>query len=192
APLLPWSPGDSTTSTPKISRSWRRSIDTFSGRTTRSRYPRRRATTARPMPVLPEDGSRIVSPGRRLPSASASSTIFSAIRSFDDPPGFWPSSFAHIRTAGFGDSSWMATSGVSPISPRTSSWRMAAGSARPRSTPRDGGEDGDRVAVGDLGVEALQVPDVVVVAAHVYEAVEGARAVGGLGGKARIAAGEGR
>ena len=37
APLLPSSPGDSTTSAPKISRSWRRSIDTFSGITTRSR-----------------------------------------------------------------------------------------------------------------------------------------------------------
>jgi hypothetical protein len=35
APLLPSSPGEVVTSAPKISSSWRRSIDTFSGRTTR-------------------------------------------------------------------------------------------------------------------------------------------------------------
>ena len=83
--------------------------------------PRRCATSASPMPVLPDDGSRIVSPGCSTPSFSASSTIFSAMRSFDDPPGFWPSSLAKMRTSGFGDSSWMPTSGVLPMRPRTSS-----------------------------------------------------------------------
>ena len=63
----------------------------------------------------------IVSPAWSRPSASASSTIFSAMRSFDDPPGFWPSSLAKMRTSGFGESSWMPTSGVLPMRPRTSS-----------------------------------------------------------------------
>ncbi len=40
------------------------------------------------MPVLPDDGSRMVSPGWRKPSRSAISIIFSAMRSFADPPGF--------------------------------------------------------------------------------------------------------
>ena len=34
--------------------------------------------------------------------ASASSIILSAMRSFDEPPGFWPSSLAQMRTSGFG------------------------------------------------------------------------------------------
>ena len=54
------------------------------------------------MPVLPDDGSRIVAPGVSTPSRSASSIILSAMRSFDEPPGFWPSSFAQMRTSGFG------------------------------------------------------------------------------------------
>ena len=55
------------------------------------------------MPVLPDDGSRIVSPGVQhavAPRRARSSS--SAMRSFDDPPGFWPSSLAQIRTSGFG------------------------------------------------------------------------------------------
>ena len=56
------------------------------------------------MPVLPDDGSRIVAPGVSTPSSSAISIILSAMRSFDEPPGFWPSSLAQILTSGFGDS----------------------------------------------------------------------------------------
>jgi hypothetical protein len=37
---------------------------------------------------LPDDGSRIVAPERIAPSCSASSIIFNAMRSFDEPPGF--------------------------------------------------------------------------------------------------------
>src|SRR5690349_21783281 len=109
------------------------------------------------MPVLPDDGSRIVEPGARTPSCSASSIIFSAMRSLDEPPGFWPSSFAQIFTAGFGDSWCTPTSGVLPISPRTESCL----GTRSRAA-RDGGDDRHDVAVGERGVEPVEVPDVVV------------------------------
>src|SRR5438093_249556 len=91
-----------------------------------------------------------------------------------------------MRTRGFGDRAWTPTSGVSPMSPSTSSClvtRSPRGSG-PRSPSRDGREDGDRVAVGDLGVELVEVPDVVVVAVHVDELVETTRLVGELAGQA--------
>ena len=40
------------------------------------------------MPVLPEEGSRMVEPGRSVPSATAASIIERATRSLTDPPGF--------------------------------------------------------------------------------------------------------
>src|SRR5437870_2520449 len=120
------------------------------------------------MPVLPDDGSRIVAPGCNTPSASARSIIFSAMRSFDEPPGFWPSSFAQIATFGFGDSACTPTSGVLPIRPRTSSYFATARSR----APRDRGEDREDVAVGKLGVEPLEVADVVVVLVDVDELVQ--------------------
>jgi hypothetical protein len=49
---------------------------------------------ASPTPVLPEVGSTIVPPGLSDPSASAASTMRSAIRSFTDPPGLRYSTFA--------------------------------------------------------------------------------------------------
>src|SRR6516164_1556737 len=97
------------------------------------------------------------------------------MRSFDEPPGFWPSSLAKRWTPGFGASASMRTSGVSPISPRTESRRATAagrGCDGRRSAARDRGEDRDHVAVGDLGVEGVEVPDVVVVAVHVDELVQ--------------------
>jgi hypothetical protein len=57
---------------------------------------------ARAMPVLPELDSSTVTPGPSRPSFSASSTIALAARSLTDPPGFWPSSLARMRTRGFG------------------------------------------------------------------------------------------
>src|SRR5580765_3983384 len=48
---------------------------------------------ARPMPVLPEVGSMIVTPGFNLPLRSASSIIDSPMRSLIDPPGFARSDF---------------------------------------------------------------------------------------------------
>src|SRR3954454_9817456 len=124
------------------------------------------------MPVVPDDGSRIVAPGCKVPSRSASSIILSAMRSFEEPPGFWPSSFAQILTSGFGDSWCTPTSGVLPISPRTESnlgtWLRAARNSR---------EDRENVAVGELGVETVEVTDVVVVLVDVHELVHAAGAV---------------
>ena len=81
-----------------------------------------RAIIARAMPVLPDDGSMIVRPVVRLPSASASWTIFQAMRSLIEPPGFWPSSLARMRTAGLGLSALTSTIGVLPMSSRTEEW----------------------------------------------------------------------
>ena len=67
------------------------------------------------MPVLPDDGSMSVLPGVSVPSASASVIIFSAMRSFTEPAGFWPSILARMRTSGFGLSWLTSTSGVLPM-----------------------------------------------------------------------------
>src|SRR4051812_10151771 len=67
------------------------------------------------MPVLPDDGSRMVWPGARRPSFSAASIMERAIRSFTEPNGFWLSSLARMRTCGFGLSALTSTSGVFPI-----------------------------------------------------------------------------
>src|SRR4051794_9212701 len=66
------------------------------------------------IPVLPEVGSRIVQPGRSVPSFSASTIIRSAARSLIDPVGFWSSSLAQSRTSGEGESRGSPTSGVPP------------------------------------------------------------------------------
>ena len=66
------------------------------------------------MPVLPDDGSIIVFPGLRVPSASASAIMARAMRSFTDPAGFWLSILAMIRTSGLGLSSLTSTIGVLP------------------------------------------------------------------------------
>jgi hypothetical protein len=54
----------------------------------------RRQIIASAIPVLPEVGSRIVWPGEIRPSASARSIIAFATRSFTEPVGLRPSSFA--------------------------------------------------------------------------------------------------
>src|SRR4029077_11287523 len=134
------------------------------------------------MPVLPDDGSRMVSPARSSPASSASSIILSAMRSFDEPPGFWPSSLAQILTPGFGDSWCTPISGGVPISPRIES----NFGTRSRAA-RDGGEDRHGVAVLEHGVEAVEVADVVVVLVDVDESVQPARAVEPDVTEARIA-----
>ena len=73
------------------------------------------------MPVFPEVGSRIVRSGVSSPEASAASTMASAIRSFVEPVGFCPSSFAQMRTPGAEDIRGMPTSGVSPMASRIES-----------------------------------------------------------------------
>src|SRR4051794_33182690 len=77
------------------------------------------------MPVLPDVGSRMTLSGVRAPERSASSIMRLAMRSFSEPVGFWPSSFAHRRTSGFGLRRGMPTSGVFPIASRMSFARMA-------------------------------------------------------------------
>src|SRR3954471_18983516 len=101
---------------------------------------------ARPMPVFPDDGSRSVCPGVSVPSASASLIMLRAMRSLTEPPGFWPSSLARMRTAGLGLSWLTSTSGVLPmvarIEPKVAKGRRAAGSAA-----GDGRQDGHHVGV---------------------------------------------
>src|SRR5215217_5989813 len=121
------------------------------------------------MPVLPLDGSTRVAPGARRPAFSASSTMARAMRSLTLPVGLWPSSLAHSRTPGRGESLGSPTSGVLPIASARSSCRTAG------SAPAGHGrEDGDHVAVVELGVERAQEPDVLVVDVDVDEAVQGA------------------
>src|SRR5437868_9774065 len=91
-----------------------------------------------------------------------------------------------MRTSGFGDSGCTPTSGVSPITPRMVSWRMTRPGRRPASAPRHRGQDGDDVAVAQLGVELIEVTDVVVVAVHVDELVQPALIVDELAGEPRI------
>ena len=71
--------------------------------------------------MFPDVGSRIVRSAVSSPEASATSTIFLAMRSFVEPVGLLPSSFAHSRTPGFGERRGMPTSGVFPIASRMSS-----------------------------------------------------------------------
>src|SRR5580658_180168 len=126
------------------------------------------------MPVLPDDGSRRTcpgSPGRRTPDFSASSIIERAMRSFTEPPGFWPSSLRRMRTSGLGLSGETSTSGVLPIRSRTL-WTTATVCGRPSGSAGDGGKDRDRVAVDDLGPELVEVPHVVVVHVDVDETVQ--------------------
>src|SRR4051794_17680635 len=117
-----------------------------------------RATSASPIPVLPDDGSRIVWPGLSVPSASARSTITLAMRSFTDPPGFWPSSFTRMRASGLGLRAVTSIIGVFPM--RSSPERAGDTNAALAFPAGDGRQDRDHVAVGDLGVELVEIPNV--------------------------------
>src|SRR5690349_3740660 len=110
------------------------------------------------MPVLPEVGSRIVAPGRRLPSLSASSIIRSAGRSLMEPVGLRSSSLAHSRTSGLGDSAGSPTIGVPPTEARRLSNLIRAG-----SSAGDRGQHDDLVAIAQLGLEPTDEPHVLVV-----------------------------
>src|SRR6185312_3647631 len=74
---------------------------------------------ARPTPVLPLVGSTMVPPGSSCPSASAFSTIFRAIRSLMDPPGFRYSSLTKTVASMPAVTEFSLTSGVLPIRSRT-------------------------------------------------------------------------
>ena len=70
--------------------------------------------------MLPEVGSRIVWPDDSAPRLSASSISARATRSFTEPVGLRDSSFAQIRTPGFGERRGSSISGVLPIDCTTS------------------------------------------------------------------------
>src|SRR5580700_5219824 len=127
---------------------------------------------ARPMPVLPEVGSiRTWSglPGTRTPARSASSMRDSATRSFTEPPGFCPSSFMKMLTAGLGLSALMSIIGVLPMRSRTVGY-SAMGVGLPKSSAAGhGGQDGHLGPVSHGRLEALQVAHVVVVDVDVDE-----------------------
>src|SRR3954454_16050129 len=120
------------------------------------------------MPVLPEDDSMIVCPGRSWPAFSASSIMALAARSFTDPPGFWPSNFASTRARGLGLRLLTSTSGVFPIRSRTLEYR-ATEKAGSGGAAGDRRQDRDLVVVDDLGVELVEVPHIVVVHVHIDE-----------------------
>src|SRR5437773_10501337 len=90
----------------------------MSGRTQSRRYPLARVTIARLIPVLPLVGSRMVLSDDRSPLSSAAPIIYSAMRSFTLPVGFWPSSLAYISTPDFGEKRARRTSGVLPTASR--------------------------------------------------------------------------
>ena len=131
---------------------------------------------ARAMPVLPEVGSRILTPGFRWPSRSASSIIRLAMRSFSEPVGFWPSSLAHSLTRGFGESRWMPTSGVLPMVSRMSVERTPRVSQAPPTLPRLGLAVLDRSGPRVLGADVRAEPSVqgVVVRSALQDVVAGA------------------
>src|SRR5438477_1239966 len=81
---------------------------------------------AREIPVLPLVASRMIRSGVSSPDSSAASIIRLAMRSFSEPVGLSPSSFAHRRTDGFGDIRGMPTSRVFPMASRMSLARTAA------------------------------------------------------------------
>src|SRR5437588_4791557 len=122
------------------------------------------------MPVFPLVGSRSSRPGCNSPAASAASIIALATRSLIEPVGFSPSSFAYMRTDGFGVSRLSSTSGVLPTRERrlsaTSGLRTAAGHGREqdhRGAECDRRLDaGERAHVFALDVDVHEGGDVVV------------------------------
>ena len=75
------------------------------------------ATSASPIPVFPEVPSIMVPPGCKRPSASASSTIFKAMRSFVEFPGLNVSYFAKTNAGMSLTSLFILTIGVFPMVP---------------------------------------------------------------------------
>ena len=78
-------------------------------------YPLTIAAKANPIPVLPLVPSTIVPPGLKRPSASASSIILSAIRSFTELPGLKVSYLAKTKQGKDAVSLLTFTIGVFPM-----------------------------------------------------------------------------
>ena len=83
------------------------------------------------MPVLPDVGSMMVSPGFSTPRASASSSRLLAVRSLIDPVGLSHSILARMRTSGLGESPDTSTSGVLPMVATTSGDTASGGASSP-------------------------------------------------------------
>ena len=74
-PLIPFSPGVSTSLAPSAAKSAMRSWDMVSGMVRIRGYPLMAATKASPTPVLPEVGSMMTLPGLSRPCRWASSIM---------------------------------------------------------------------------------------------------------------------
>src|SRR6202040_218592 len=107
------------------------------------------------MPVFPLVGSSSSRPGCNSPDASAASIIALATRSLIEPVGVSPSSFAYMRTDGFGVSRLSSTSGVLPTSERRLSATSGLGTAAGH-----GREQNDCRAECDRCLEAVERADV--------------------------------
>ena len=103
------------TSAPTARRISNFSLDCLSVETQISLYPFTIAANAKPIPVLPDVPSTMVPPGFNLPSASASSTIFSAILSFTELPGLKYSTLANTVASISLVMAFNLTIGVFPI-----------------------------------------------------------------------------
>src|SRR5271155_5526832 len=108
------------------------------------------------MPVLPEVESRMTLPGRSSPRARPISIILRAARSLTEPPGLKPSSFAKILTPG------LRIPCVSRVSSSTLPARDA-GTVSPLTSARDRRDDGDIVAILNLGIQLTEEADIVAV-----------------------------
>ena len=87
----------------------------FEGITNSISKSNRQAIIASAIPVFPLVASISLVPAFMSPRSSALRTILSAGRSFTLPPGLFPSSFAKMRTLGFGLSFLISAIGVLPI-----------------------------------------------------------------------------
>jgi hypothetical protein len=93
--------------------------------------------------VLPEVESRITFPGISSPLSIPRRIMLRAARSFTEPPGLKPSSFAKMRTAGAmmpSVSLVISSSGVFPIKSRTFAARWS-GTNSGSVSARDRGDD---------------------------------------------------
>src|SRR5689334_11410240 len=109
-------------------------------------------------------------PGRSSPRASPISIILRAGRSLTEPPGLKPSSLAKIRTPGLRIprvSRVISSSGVLPISSRTLPARET-GTGSLLTSAGDRRDDGDIVAILDLGAQLIEKANVVAVQINVY------------------------
>src|ERR1700730_9073871 len=121
------------------------------------------AISASEMPVFPLVGSSSSRPGCNSPDASAASIIALATRSLIEPVGFSPSSFAYMRTDGFGVSRLSSTSGVLPTSER----RLSATSGL--GTAGHGREQDHRRAKRNRCLEAVECAHVLALDVDVHE-----------------------